>query len=217
MARFPGSGRWWRHNVAALAAHFRLYLIDLIGFGANRGRQRFVLGDAAALLAAWMGQLGIPRAVLVGYSMGGLIAADLAASHPDLVERLVLVNAAAMPMGRTYLRHTCGLFGLMPSLCHDFLPVLAIDALCAGPFTGFLTVQQLLAADITDRLAAIQAPTLLVWGARDTLIPLRVGGALAARLPGARVVIIPEAGHNPMWERPEAFNRAALAFLYERA
>lgn len=89
----------------------------------------------------------------------------------------------------------------MPSLCHDFLPVLATDALRAGPLTGILTVRQLLAADITARLVAIQAPTLLVWGARDTLIPLRVGGALAARLPDARVVIIPEVGHNPMWER----------------
>lgn len=208
-----GSARWWRHNVPALAAHFRLYLIDLIGFGASRGRQRFTLTSAASQLAVWMQRTGLPCASLVGHSMGGMIAADLAASRPELVERLVLVNAAALPLGRAYHRHACGLFGLLPSLRLGFLPVLATDTLRAGPVTGVLAIRQLLAADITTRLAAIRAPTQLIWGAHDTLVPLRVGVQLTALVPGARFAVIPRAGHNPMWECPEAFNQVALAFL----
>jgi pimeloyl-ACP methyl ester carboxylesterase len=208
-----GSGRWWRHNVAALAIHFHLHLIDLVGFGASCRGQRFVLSQAANQLAAWMRSVGIPRAALIGHSMGGLIAAELAAAHPALVERLVLVNAATTPLGRSYLRHACGLLGLVPSLRPSFLPVLASDVLRAGPRTMLQAITQLLAADMTARLASIEVPTLLVWGARDTLIPLRVAEALTTQLRGVRLVLIPAAGHNPMWERPVAFNQAVLTFL----
>lgn len=58
-----------------------------------------------------------------------------------------------------------------------------------------------------------EVPTLLVWGARDTLIPLRVAEALTKRLRGVRLVLIPAAGHNPMWGPPAAFNHAVLTVL----
>ncbi|MFV9507208.1 MAG: alpha/beta fold hydrolase [Oscillochloridaceae bacterium umkhey_bin13] len=212
-----GSGRWWRHNLAALATHFQLHLIDLVGFGASCGGQRFVLRDAAAQIAAWMDRVDLPRATLIGHSMGGLIAAEVAAAYPARIERLVLVNAATTPLGRNYLRHACGLLGIVPALRPSFLSVLVSDTLRAGPRTMLQAITQLLAADATARLAAIEAPTLLVWGGRDTLIPLRVAEALTTQLRSARLVLIPAAGHNPMWEQPNAFNQAVLAFLCERA
>lgn len=79
-----GSTRWWRHNVAALAAHFQLYLVDLIGFGASCGRQRFDLARAADQLAGWMRLAGIARASLVGHSMGGSTRGYLCADSADL-------------------------------------------------------------------------------------------------------------------------------------
>ncbi|NJN19513.1 MAG: alpha/beta fold hydrolase [Oscillochloris sp.] len=106
-----GSSRWWRHNVPVLAHHFRVYTVDLIGFGGSKGGTRFVLNEAPAILGAWMQQIVGEPAVLAGHSMGGLVAADLAASTPELITRLVLVNAAAMPLGRRYVRHVWGLAG----------------------------------------------------------------------------------------------------------
>lgn len=208
-----GSRRWWRYNVPALATRFQLHRIDLFGFGASRGTQRFVLAEAAAQLAAWMRSRGLPRASVIGHSMGGLIAAECAALYPDLVDRLVLVNAPVLPLGRRYLRHSCGLFGLLPSLRPDFLPVLVTDTLRAGPRTMTAAISQLLATDISHRLESIIAPTLLIWGARDTLVPLREGYRLHERLPNARLRVLFGAGHNPMWERSHAFNQAVLAFL----
>src|SRR5581483_1554615 len=86
-----GSSRWWRRNIGALAPHRRVYIVDLIGFGASRGQARFVLAEAAGTLMRWLDLLGLARASLVGHSMGGLIAAELAADAPDRVDRLVLV------------------------------------------------------------------------------------------------------------------------------
>lgn len=209
-----GSTRWWRHNVRALAPHFRVHLVDLVGFGGSRGRgHRFVLGEAAAALGEWMALAGAPRASVVGHSMGGLIAADLAASFPERVERLALVSAAAVPLGRRYVRHAGGLLGALRHTAPSFWPVLAADAARAGPATLLRAISQLLAADISPRLASIQAPSLILWGEHDHLVPIALGRQLHGHLPGARFVVIPGAGHVPMWERPEAFNRELLHFL----
>lgn len=209
-----GSTRWWRRNVQALAPHFRVHLVDLVGFGGSRGRgHRFVLSEAAAALAEWMALAGAPRASVVGHSMGGLIAADLAASFPERVERLALVSAAAVPLGRRYIRHAGGLLGALRHTAPSFWPVLAADAARAGPATLLRAISQLLAADISPRLASIQAPALILWGEHDHLVPLALGRQLHGHLPRARFVVIPGAGHVPMWEHPEAFNRELLSFL----
>ena len=77
-----GSSRWWRRNIGALTPYRRVYMVDLIGFGASRAGQQFVLTEAASSLTGWMDQLGLERVGLVGHSMGGMIAAELAARAP---------------------------------------------------------------------------------------------------------------------------------------
>jgi alpha-beta hydrolase superfamily lysophospholipase len=83
------SGRWWARNVRGLSRHFRVYVIDLIGFGWSGG-QSFALENASAYLAKWMDAVGIDRASFVGHSMGGYIVADLAsvAHFPNLTAEL---------------------------------------------------------------------------------------------------------------------------------
>lgn len=208
-----GSSRWWRHNVPALARRFRVHSVDLIGFGGSRGGARFALGEAPAILDAWMRQVGAAPAALAGHSMGGLVAADLAASSPELVSRLVLVDAAAVPLGRRYVRHAWGLARVMRHTRLSLLPVLLADSVRAGPRTMLGAIWQLLSADITPRLGAIAAPTLVVWGQHDRLLPPEMGREIQRRIPGARLEIIAGAGHNPQWERPAAFNRVVLEFL----
>ncbi len=208
-----GSTRWWARNVPALARHFRVYLIDLIGFGASRAASRFALHEAASHLTCWMDYLGIERASLVGHSMGGFIAADLAAQAPQRVERLVLVDAAALPLPRGRWQQARGLLQGLWRLPVSFLPVLFTDAHRAGPVTILRAAQELLRADIQGKLARVVVPTLLVWGEGDALVPVELGERLASALPRAELVVLPGAGHNPMWDRPDAFNRLVLDFL----
>jgi pimeloyl-ACP methyl ester carboxylesterase len=207
------SGRWWSRNVPDFARHYRVYVVDLIGFGRSRRAGAFSLAEAAGRLVDWMATLGIVRTSLIGHSMGGLIAAELAADFPERVERLVLVDAAVFSPAPSYVEHTLGLLRWLRYAPLGFLPVLAADAWRAGPRTVTRAARELLATDIRSKLSRVQAPTLIVWGEHDTLIPPDVGERLCDSLPRAELVIIPGAAHNPMWDRPAAFNRLVLEFL----
>ena len=209
-----GSGRWWQRNIAHLAQRFRVYVVDLIGFGASGGLHPLIFDEVAGYIAAWMDQLDIRRASIVGHSMGGLVAADLAASAPDRIERLVLVDAAAFLAEQHYVYHLQGLFRELFQVQIDFLTMLAADAYRAGPFTLMNAINQLLTTDFRPKLSLVQAPTLLVWGEHDALVPLEIGKRLCYHLPASnRIVVIKGAGHNPMWDRPVAFNRVVEDFL----
>jgi pimeloyl-ACP methyl ester carboxylesterase len=207
------SSRWWRWNVPELARRFQVYVVDLIGFGQNARRHPFVLEEAASYLARWIEQLGIERVHLIGHSMGGFICADLAADHPELVDRLVLVDAVALPLTRSTLQHGWGLIRALRYMPFNFLPVLAGDAYHAGPSAVVKAARELLRADIRAKLARIDRPVLVIWGEHDTLVPLEIGRRLEQELAQAELVVIPGAGHNPMWDRPTDFNRAVVAFL----
>lgn len=208
-----GSTQWWAKNVDALAEHFCVYTIDLIGFGENRGKHPFILDEASRLIVRWMEHLGIERTHLIGHSMGGFIAADLAADAPDRVERLVLVDAAGLPFNPNYTIHARGLARAVRYLPRDFVPVLMRDALRAGPKTMTSAIRQILRSDLRHKLTQIHLPTLVIWGEYDTLIPVEVGRELSKALSDVEFVVLPGAGHNPMWDRALAFNQAVLKFL----
>lgn len=210
-----GSGRWWGRNVPALAARYRVHVVDLVGFGESRGGGPFAIAGAEEILLGWLDRLGLERVALVGHSMGGRIAAELAADAPARVERLVLVNAALFAAGGERARRlpVWGLAGSWRSTAPDFLPLLALDALRTDPRAFWRAAIELLTTDAEAKLPRVSAPTLLVWGERDTLVPPAVGERIARLLPRAELVSIPGAGHNPMWERAAVFNELLLGFL----
>lgn len=209
-----GSTRWWSRNVPAIAERHRLYLVDLPGFGTMRSlRRRFVLAETAKWLSEWMEAAGLERAHLVGHSMGGYISVRLAASRPELVRRLVLIAPAGVPAKRSMLGHLVPLLLAVRYATPAFMPVLIRDALRMGPSTLWRAARDLLAEDVRGDLQNIEAPTLLVWGEHDPLIPLAVGDLLREEIPNSRLLLLQRAGHVPMFDRPKEFDAALLAFL----
>jgi pimeloyl-ACP methyl ester carboxylesterase len=209
-----GSGRWWAYNVPALAQRYQVYNVDLVGFGRSRG-QLLALREAARWLTEWLHVAGIAHAHLVGHSMGGYIATEVAATEPEAVRRLVLVDALVLPMGPGLVRHTLDLAQATRFMSLSFLPVLVGDLLRAGPRTMWRATREVLSADLSSRLDAVRAETLVLWGEKDPLLDLELGRKLAAQLPRARFVCVAGAGHNPMWDRPQRFNELVLDFLAE--
>lgn len=209
------STRWWAKNIDVLTPHFQVHLIDLSGFGSERGRSRFVLNQAAQFLAQWMDNLHIERATIIGHSMGGRIVAEFAADFPQRVERLVLVAPAILPFGRGYTKQS---WGMVQAIRRVPIPVLRM-ALSHTLRTGIIPIlnlgRKLLTSDIQDKLAQIQAPTLLIWGEYDTVVPVAVDAILGQFLHTYRFAVIKGAGHVPMWEKAEEFNRLILDFLLE--
>jgi pimeloyl-ACP methyl ester carboxylesterase len=207
-----GSGRWWAYNVPVLARRYEVYNVDLVGFGRSRD-QRLVLREAGGWFTEWLQAVGIPRAHLVGHSMGGYIATEVAATAPEVVRRLVLVDALVLPMGPGLLRHALDLARAVRYMSMRFLPVLVGDSLRAGPRTMWSATREVLSADLSSRLGEVQAETMVIWGEKDALLNPELGRKLAERLPNACFVCVEGAGHNPMWDRPQRFNELLLDFL----
>jgi len=200
--------------VQAIAERYRVYLVDLPGFGKMRRlRRRFMLAEAADWLSEWMDSAGLERAHLVGHSMGGYICLNLAASRPEAVRRLVLVAPAGVPTGRSMVGHLGPLLGAARYATPSFLPVLIRDALRTGPATLWRMARDLLAEDVRLDLRRIEAPTLLIWGERDPLVPPAIGDLLREEIPDSRLLVLERSAHVPMFDRPEEFDAALLAFF----
>jgi pimeloyl-ACP methyl ester carboxylesterase len=209
-----GSMRWWVHNVQVLAQDHRVYLVDLPGFGImRRVRARFALINVAQWLLAWMDAVGISKAHLVGHSMGGYICIWIAAHHPEVVSRLVLISPAVLSKIHSVLGYTLPLLQAIRYLTLGFFFILAYDALRAGPLTLLRATKDLLSHDAQQDIMQVMAPTLLVWGEYDTLVPPSVGHILRQQIPHSRLLILKKASHVSMYDRPQEFNSAVEAFL----
>jgi pimeloyl-ACP methyl ester carboxylesterase len=208
-----GSSRWWRRNVPAIAARFRTYLVDLPRFGAMHGRGRFALAEAATWLSEWMSHVGVGRAHLIGHSMGGLIAIRLAAQRPEAVCHLVLVAPAGVPSARSVAGHALPMLRAGLHSKPGLLPLLAYDAVRAGPRTLWRAAREIVSEDVREDLAAIRSPTLVVMGQHDPLVPPAVGRIMRDTIADARLLVLKGAGHVAMFDQPDAFNDALLPFL----
>ncbi len=209
-----GSVRWWQRNIPALARSFTVYAVELQGFGGNRKGRPLPFKESADSLAAFMRALGIQRAYIVGHSMGGHIAIYLAVYHPERVDRLVLAAPSGMlRRGLPYMVLRLAKHGRYEA--PSFVPTVVTDALRAGPVNLLLAARAILRDDVEALLQSISAPTLVIAGERDALVPPAVCASLAAAIKAARFMVLKGAAHNLIWDQHAAFNQAVLEFLLE--
>ena len=212
-----GSARWWRRNMAALAQEHTVYLVNLPGFGSfRRSSLRFTFAEGADWLGDWIEAVGIAPCHIVAHSMGAYLTIRLAASRPELVRRLVLVAPAIIAGSRPIRAYPLALVAAGLAASPTFLPLLALDSLRAGPLTILRAARRLLSDDVRAELGAVAAPTLLVWGSRDALVPPTLAPQVRDALEGSTLLVLPGAGHVPNYDRPRQFNAATLAFLAGR-
>lgn len=230
---------WWS-TLRELGRDHRCYALDFPGHGETPIGGASTIGDLAAAVAAFCDDLGLAEIALIGHSMGGSVACELALRRPELVRRLILVDAAVdahlMPsFSRTYLLPLNGwtLFRLMLLGARIASPVGALVPhehgggwvrpwLRRGSYLAYFDPEplyrlyrSLFATQAGDTLRQIAAPTLVISGQLDTVVPPRHSRRVARTIPAARYVEIQGALHNPMDERPRSFVRAVRAFLAE--
>jgi 3-oxoadipate enol-lactonase len=191
--------------------------------------------DAAALLTA----LGIERAHVVGISLGGFTALEFALRHPDKMEKLVLVSTSAG--GATHVAANQEILALLapdPNLeigeraIRNYSRIMAAEYVASHPEAlervaetaryrpmspaGYMRqLQAALSHNVAESLHRITAPTLVIHGDLDPLVPPQNGAYLATEIRGARHIVYPGVGHIPIVERADDFNRDVLAFLAE--
>jgi pimeloyl-ACP methyl ester carboxylesterase len=201
-----GSWRWWQPVLEPLAARRRVHLVDLPRLG-----RRFPAAELTGWLGRWLDAAALERVDLIGHSLGGLIAAELAAAQPRRVQRLVLIAPAGIPCGRTVLSRSVRLLETLKDV-RRHLPTVAGDALRAGPVSLLRGAVFASHRHLTEELASVDARTLLMWGDHDRLLPARIAAEWHRILPGSRLVRLP-GGHVPMWEAPRELVSSLLAFL----
>ena len=230
----------WRKNLAPVAAAgFRVVAFDNRGFGFSaKPVHGYANADYVRLVIALMDSLRIADAVLVGHSMGGAIAAQVALEHPHRVRGLVLLAAAIGPGTRApTLWRLCRwpAFGSMlmrlrgrsltarvlKSTYADPAKVTEQDvdqyyAPVADPDFGralLAMLREFRFDTLEGRLGTLTAPTLLLWGEQDRWVPPGVGRRLASQLLRAAFVTVPHAGHSLQEEAAEEVNRLLITFL----
>ena len=200
-----GSWRWWTQVVELLERRHRLHFVGLPRLGRVRA------GELAPWLSRFLDEAELGTVDVVGHSLGGLLAAELAAQHRDRVRRLVLVAPTGISCERGVLGRSLPLFGELLDV-RERLPTIVADAVRTGPVSLVHGVAYVWERDLRSELHAVNAPTLLVWGDHDRLVPARVAEEWQRLLPDSRLVRLP-CGHVPMWSAPRELAASVLAFL----
>jgi pimeloyl-ACP methyl ester carboxylesterase len=212
-----GSWRWWDRNIPELAGRYRVVVPDLIGFGRSRLTGTLPSIDRIGILVArWLESLELGPVCLAGHSMGGQISIHAAVAAPELIEKLVIIDSAGIPRPlspRSLIRFAAEVAPLWRWGDPRFLPVIAGDAWTAGPRVLMRSIHHILRDDVRPILPQITAPTLVIWGERDTLVPLSDAWEFRRLIPDSRLAVLRSAAHNPMVDRPPDFNRLLIRFL----
>ncbi|WAZ26087.1 alpha/beta hydrolase [Streptomyces cinnabarinus] len=217
----------WDHQTTHFAERRRVVRLDLRGHGESSGAGVRTIEELAADVLALLDHLGIQRCVLVGHSMGGMIAQTITLAHPDRVERLVLVNSISRMTynrGRGLLMAASTLVPFKLFVATNIQRAFApghpreeireyIRASAATPREVVMTLYGAMRAfDVLDRLGEIRTPTLLVHGYHDIQLPVTQMLRMAKACPDAVVRII-DAGHELPVERPAELTAAIDSFV----
>lgn len=222
----------WTPNIEPLARDFHVFALDQIGFGqSDKPLANYHTGMLAEFLVGFLKSVGIPKASLVGNSMGASVALYTAARFPDVVDRIVLADgggyrstgagAAAAPTPEAIRRRqlqnsvtreeTREFFRILfhdKSLVTDKM----VDEQLAMRLRSAFTITKMQEAgdrgSLTEQqVQSVKAPTLIVWGKYDELSNPAGADRLERAIPGSRKVIIDNCGHMPQLERADEFNR----------
>jgi pimeloyl-ACP methyl ester carboxylesterase len=233
----------WGQVVPDLARDYHVVVFDLPGFGrSTRENELYNPERYAAFVDHVVSRFVDGRFALVGHSMGGAISLRYAATHPDKVERLVLVDAAG-------ILHRAAYSKALAQLGIDHLPgtypgqktvsrwigalfsrtagVSDVTETAEGMILATASARQrflqgdpnkiagyaLLLEDFSPLIPRVSSPTLVIWGEKDLIAPLRTGKVLAGNIAGARLEVIPGGRHTPMKSEPKRFRRILADYL----
>jgi pimeloyl-ACP methyl ester carboxylesterase len=238
---FGSSLHTWEPWAQALAPQWRVIRLDLPGAGLTGADPSDDYSDerAVQLIAALMDQRGVARASFIGHSMGGRIAWRFAVEQPALVDKLVLeapdgfaspgfeygkppevglaVRAMRYALPRAVLRMGLEPAYANPKLLDEDTVTRYHDMMLAPGVRAALIsrMQRMVLQDPAPLLQRLHAPTLLLWGAQDQMIPPANAQDYLRTLPQARLVTVPGVGHVPHEEAPAAALPAVQAFLQD--
>ena len=235
-----GDGSRWGPNIGPLAKDFHVFALDQIGFGqSDKPLANYHTGMLAEFLAGFLKAVGVPKASLVGNSMGAGVALYMAVHYPEMVDKIVLAdgggyrseNAGPRPAPTAAELHrraiqnsvtreeTREFFRIMfhnKSLVTDQM----VDAQLPMRLRSAFTITKIqesgekgLGSLSEAEVRGVKAPTLILWGKYDELANPAGADRLEKAIPGSKKIMIDDCGHMPQLEKSDEFNRLVREFL----
>lgn len=222
----------WIRAYDLLAEHFSVHVPSLPGFGRS-ARPEWIIGvrDLAAWVAWLVRDLGLAQPLpVIGFSLGGWIAAEIATVNASIFGKLVLVGAAGLPpedgqIWDYFLHSNREAFArafcdpeAAPEYARYYGPAWTPEAEAEAERNREMAARlvwkpYMRSHTLAALLRGVATPTLVVWGREDAIIPLDVGQRYLRAIPGATATVLDRCGHMPEMEQPEAFVAAVLKFL----
>lgn len=229
-----GSWRYWFPTMEVVAEYFRTYSFDFWGFGdSSREDTSESIQNYSNQVIRFLDALGIERIILVGHSMGGMVALKTAIKHPQRIDCVVTVGAPVAGDSLCWLLKLADRPLLTKTVAHfrwlrrylfsHFLgetndPAVhevIDDSVKSSPRTLNRAVSSMLRTNLQPDLANMSVPALIVHGGRDNIVnPNQI--ELFESLPSAEVMLMPTSRHFPFLDEAELFNEVLLRFLMQR-
>jgi 3-oxoadipate enol-lactonase len=222
-----GMSSYWVNQLTELSKKLRVIAIDLPGHGkSERMKQKPTIERYVKHVAGFMKQIKLEKAVIAGHSMGGMVVQQLVLEHPKLVEKLIIIDSSAkfqnqgnlpdrirdnpVEAGLELLNRLLSPKTLAEGNLSSLMKYFRVDAdfdlsILADDFDALSGI------DLSGKLRELKVPTLIVAGVDDMLASSSL--LLHENIKGSKLEMIPEAGHMPMLEQPEKFNKIILEFL----
>jgi pimeloyl-ACP methyl ester carboxylesterase len=235
----------WAYNIKALSTKYRVIAFDIPGFGRSSRITHdgvYSLDYAGQFLYEFINNLGINRSNIAGNSMGGMLAIHLALNHPEMVEKLVLVDSAGLgkelgwslifmvpwPVGELLVHPTRLMVKMLAKALvynHELVTDEWVNRMYEEsnvPGTKEAMLKMLRsgvnlrgqsAAFSESVLRKVTQPVIVVWGKQDPAFPVKHAEFALRAIPNCRAVVLDKAGHPPQMDRADTFNRLMFEFL----
>ncbi|MFB5085052.1 alpha/beta fold hydrolase [Symbiobacterium thermophilum] len=223
------SSLWWERVMAHLPEHVRTLAPDLRGCGdSDKPAPPWSIADLAEDVYQFTQAMGVQRCFVVGHSLGGGVAMQLAVSHPDLVERLVLINSApaeglvtpperyaqleAAVKAPELLKAALAL--MMPTAPKDeFYQAVLEESVQKSADALIPNGRALDGMNLVEQVGGLRVPTLILYGRQDGLVTLDMMERTRNQIPGAQLEVWPEVGHSAPVEAPERLAKRLIEFF----
>ncbi len=225
-----GDARSWWKNISELSEKYTVYAPDLPGYGGSQPLAGdYYVHELSTFLGSFASNLGLEKFNLVGHSLGGGIALDYTLKSPQKIKKLVLVSSLCLgreiafwvrlfsipALVRSVGVMTIALLKSVKWLVEHLNPAEFIMPLSTGSMTvgGNITTFTQQSLVLKDRLAEVAVPTLLVWGAKDPIVPVRQAYQAAEVIPDCQVKVFENVGHNVHRDELKQFSSTVSGFL----
>jgi pimeloyl-ACP methyl ester carboxylesterase len=212
-----GSWRYWFPVMEDLAVEYRSYALDLWGFGdSDKAHERYDVRTYVDMMIAFMDELGIRDVPVVGHTLGGVIATELAMRYPDRVSKVMGVS---LPLTADVINRKLLSAGSNDTLARLFLnrqgpyPEVEMSVPKIAKNAIALTIQSVARLDLRETLERLTVPILTVYGEKDSIVDTRQAAELNGDHYAARAIVLPDAHHFPMLDQGGTFARLLRDFM----